>query len=139
MKKDGFLRAVRLNREKVSSFENYPFSIPVIRHLDRLPFSPTLTIIIGENGVGKSTLIEAIAVKWEFNPEGGTKNFRFSTKDTHSELKDYLVLEKGVSRATDGFFLRAAFIRWQARSTISVTFHRTEASRFMSNLTEKPF
>ncbi len=107
MKNDAFLRAVRLNREKVPSFENYPFSIPAIAHLDRLEFSPGLTIIIGENGVGKSTLIEAIAVKWGFNPEGGTKNFRFATKDTHSELKNYLVLEKGVKRPTDGFFLRA--------------------------------
>ena len=52
-------------------------------------------------------MIEAIAVKWGFNPEGGTKNFRFSTKDTHSELKNHLVLEKGVKRPTDGFFLRA--------------------------------
>jgi predicted ATPase len=107
MKNDAFLRAVRLNREKVPSFDNYPFSIPAISHLERLPFSPGLTVIIGENGVGKSTLIEAIAVKWGFNPEGGTRNFRFSTKDTHSELKDYVVLEKGVKRPTDGFFLRA--------------------------------
>ena len=85
----------------------YPFSIPAIVHLDRLEFARGLTVIIGENGVGKSTLIEAIATKWGFNPEGGTRNNRFSTKDTHSVLKDHLVLEKGAARPTDGFFLRA--------------------------------
>jgi predicted ATPase len=107
MKNDTFLRAIRLNREKVSDVASYPFSIPAINHLDRLEFAKGLTVIIGENGVGKSTLIEAIATKWGFNPEGGTRNNRFSTTDTHSNLKDYLVLEKGVQRPSDGFFLRA--------------------------------
>jgi len=107
MKSDAFLRAIRLNRDSVPSFASYPFSIPAIANLDRLEFAPGLTIVIGENGIGKSTLIEAIAVKSGFNPEGGTRNYRFATKDTHSALKDYLVLEKGVRRPTDGFFLRA--------------------------------
>jgi predicted ATPase len=104
---DLFIRAVRLAREKVPSFRKYPFCIPAVRHLERLPFGPGLTILIGENGVGKSTLMEAIAVKWGFNPEGGTRNFHFSTKDTHSELRNFIVLEKGTRRPTDGFFLRA--------------------------------
>lgn len=103
----GFLRAVRLRREAVESFAEYPFSIPAIRHLERLEFPPGLTILIGENGVGKSTLAEAIAVKWGFNAEGGSRNFRFETKATHSVLRDYLVLERGIARPTDGFFLRA--------------------------------
>ncbi len=103
----GFLHAVRLRREAVESFAGYPFSIPAIRHLDRLEFAPGLTILIGENGVGKSTLAEAIAVKWGFNAEGGSRNFRFQTKATHSVLGDYLVLERGIARPTDGFFLRA--------------------------------
>jgi len=107
MKTDAFLRAIRLDRQKVPSFERYPFSIPAVAHLQRLELSPGLTFVIGENGAGKSTLIEAIAVKLGFNPEGGTKNSRFSTQDTHSDLKDFLVLEKGIKRPTDGFFLRA--------------------------------
>jgi predicted ATPase len=107
MKDHGYLRAVRLKREEVPSLEAYPFSIPAVRNLERLEFSPGLTILIGENGIGKSTLIEAIAVKWGFNAEGGSRNFRFQTRDTHSILKDFLVLERGVARATDGFFLRA--------------------------------
>ncbi|MFT3867324.1 MAG: AAA family ATPase [Nibricoccus sp.] len=107
MKDHGFLRAIRLDRRKVASPETYPFCVPAVRHLERLEFAPGLTTIIGENGVGKSTLIEAIAVKWGFNAEGGSKNFRFRTKETHSSLNECLVLEKGVRRPTDGFFLRA--------------------------------
>lgn len=103
----GYLRAVRLNRDKVSSFDTYPFNIPAIRHLERLEFSPGLTILIGENGIGKSTLIEGIAVKWGFNAEGGSKNFNFKTKETHSGLRHALVIERGLGRPTDGFFLRA--------------------------------
>ncbi len=102
-----FLRAIRLNREKVPNFDHYPFSIPAIANLDRLEFAPGLNIIIGENGAGKSTLVEAIAVKFGFNAEGGSRKYRFSTKETHSALKDFLVLEKSHHRPTDGFFLRA--------------------------------
>lgn len=57
--------------------------------------------------MGKSTLLEAIAVAIGFNPEGGTFNFNFSTYDSHSELEQYIKLAKGVFRPEDGFFLRA--------------------------------
>lgn len=62
---------------------------------------------MGENGSGKSTILEAIAVAYGFNPEGGTRNFNFSSRATHSELNQYLRLVKGLSRPKDGFFLRA--------------------------------
>src|SRR5580658_2327677 len=102
-----FLNAVRLERDKVASFDRYPFSIPAVRHLDRLAFSPAVTFFIGENGSGKSTLMEAIATRYGYNAEGGSKNFNFSTQDTHSDLHDYITLERGVLRPSDGFFLRA--------------------------------
>ena len=66
-----------------------------------------VTILVGENGVGKSTLIEAMAIRMGFNPEGGTINFNFATRDSHSELCDYLRVLKGCKRRHDGFFLRA--------------------------------
>jgi len=102
-----FLQAVRLKREAVQNFDEYPFSIPAVRHLERLEFLPAVTFFIGENGTGKSTLLEAIATKFGFNAEGGSKNFNFSTEETHSDLHDYICLERGVGRPTDGFFLRA--------------------------------
>ena len=62
--------------------------------------------LLGKNGTGKSTLLEAIAVAFGFNAEGGSRNFRFSTNRTHSELYEHISLSKR-AYASDGFFLRA--------------------------------
>lgn len=102
-----YLLDIKLLQDKVPSFEQYPFNLELIRHLDTIEFHPKVTFIIGENGSGKSTLLEAIATAWGFNPEGGTKNFNFSTRSSHSGLYKYIRLGKGIKRAKDGFFLRA--------------------------------
>lgn len=102
-----YFEAVRLEREAVAGFDEYPFSIPSIRHLHRLEFHPAVTFFIGENGSGKSTLLEAIAVKAGFSAEGGDRQLQFSTHDTHSPLYDCLKLERAFGRPADGFFLRA--------------------------------
>lgn len=102
-----YVSQVRLRVSDVPSFERYPFSLPAVRHLDVLDLHPKITFIVGENGSGKSTLMEAIAVSFGFNPEGGTKNFGFGTRASHSELHEYIRLSKGVKRPDDGFFLRA--------------------------------
>ncbi len=90
--------------------DSYLRELPVVRHLmelKELPLRSRVTFFVGENGVGKSTLIEAVAVAMGFNPEGGTINFNFSTEDSHSELYRYLTVCKGIKRQRDGFFLRA--------------------------------
>ena len=102
-----YVLSVKLRRDKVGSFDEYPFSLPVVRHLDTLELHPAVTFLVGENGSGKSTLMEALAVAWGFNPEGGTKNFRFGTRASHSVLHEYLRLVKSPKRPRDGFFLRA--------------------------------
>lgn len=102
-----YVLEVKLKRDKVPSFDGYPFSLPAVRNLHALALHPSVTFLVGENGSGKSTLLEAIAVAWGFNPEGGTRNFRFQTRASHSELHQYLTLVKGVRRPRDGFFLRA--------------------------------
>ena len=104
---DQYVSRLSLVREKVESFDRYPFCLPAVRSLDRLDLHRRVTFFIGENGSGKSTLLEAIAVSLGFNPEGGTKNFRFGTRASHSNLHEYLRVAKGWRRPKDGFFLRA--------------------------------
>lgn len=88
---------------------SYLYHLPAVRYLmemKRLSLSSRVTFFVGENGTGKSTILEAIAVAYGFNPEGGTRNFSFSTNNSHSELHEHLTLSKA-SIAKDGFFLRA--------------------------------
>ena len=86
---------------------DYLRSIHAVQALKRLAFHSPVTFFAGENGSGKSTLLEAIAVAYGFNPEGGTKNYSFSTYDSHSRLAEALRLVRGVRRADWGYFLRA--------------------------------
>ena len=102
-----YLREVRLRRDQVPDFTRYPFALPAVAHLECLAFPQPVTFFIGENGSGKSTLLEAIAVALGFNAEGGSRNFRFGTRESHSDLHAYLRPARGVRRPRDGFFLRA--------------------------------
>ncbi len=88
---------------------SYLNNLPIIKFLSKenqLSFSSNVTFFVGENGTGKSTLLEAIAVAYGFNAEGGSRNFTFSTNETHSELFRHITLVKR-GFAKDGFFLRA--------------------------------
>lgn len=104
---NAYLRAITLLRDQIPSFEKYPFNLPAVSMLDQLDFHPKVTYIVGENGMGKSTLLEAIAAALGFNPEGGTMNFSFATEETHSELYQYIRTVRGVRKPRDGFFFRA--------------------------------
>ena len=77
--------------------DSYLNQLPVVKHLAEkgIDFHKQVTFFVGENGSGKSTLIEALAISQHFNPEGGTKNFSFSTEDSHSELCSYLGVVRG--------------------------------------------
>lgn len=103
-----FLRSVQLERERVPSFDAFPYSIPAIKNLHTLELHRNVTFFVGENGTGKSTLLEAIAVAEGFNPEGGSRHAMFKTRDTHSdELPRKLRLNRNLIPRGDSFFLRA--------------------------------
>ena len=102
-----YISRITLQRDKVEDFERYPFALPAVRELDQLDMHPKVTYFVGENGSGKSTLLEAIAVGMGFNAEGGTRNFNFGTRRSHSDLHEYLRIAKGFRKPRDGFFLRA--------------------------------
>ncbi|NLP23372.1 MAG: AAA family ATPase [Syntrophomonadaceae bacterium] len=107
MRNTSYVRYVELIRDRIDSFSDYPFCLPAVKTLDILPLHPNVTFFVGENGTGKSTLLEAIAICWGFNPEGGTNNFRFSSHASHSDLWKYIRLVREAQRPLDGFFLRA--------------------------------
>lgn len=86
---------------------SYIRDIKSLRDVEKIEFQSPVTLFVGENGTGKSTLLEAIAVAHGFNPEGGTKNYVFSTYDSHSELCDAIRIAKGYRKEKWGYFLRA--------------------------------
>jgi predicted ATPase len=101
------VKQIYLNPSMERNPDEYPFDIPVINNFQSIEFKEAVTFIVGENGTGKSTLLEAIAVCCGFNPEGGSKNFNFSTKASHSSLHNYLRVVRSSNREKDGYFLRA--------------------------------
>ncbi len=101
-----YIKEIRLKKE-IHKDDSYIKELPVVNNLTSLDISKNVTFFVGENGSGKSTLLEAIAVNSGFNAEGGTKNFCFSSRETHSDLYKYITVVKGVQRPRDGFFLRA--------------------------------
>ena len=89
-----YLRAVRLDEAcggALADEDCFALRLPAVQALrEELQFAGPVTFLCGENGTGKSTLLEALAVAAGFNPEGGSRNFHFSTADTHTGLHRFL-------------------------------------------------
>ena len=100
------ISGVMIDWDKISC-GSYLREIPAISGIEHISFSQPVTFFVGENGSGKSTLLEAIAVAYGFNPEGGTRNYCFSTYDSHSELCQAIRLSRGIRHTAYGYFLRA--------------------------------
>lgn len=102
-----YLTGIKLKQMPAAS--SYLCHLSLVQYLhaiDHLEFLKPVTFLVGENGAGKSTLLEAIAVSMGFNAEGGSRDFSFSTRDSHSDFYRYLTTVKTVP-PKDGFFLRA--------------------------------
>lgn len=101
-----FIQRLSIDWNKIEQ-SSYLRDIEAIKNLEELVFEKPITFFVGENGSGKSTLLEALAVACGFNPEGGTKNYSFSTYDSHSQLHEAIRLSKGFRKVKWGYFLRA--------------------------------
>lgn len=103
---DLLVRTILIDWNKVSN-ESYLRRIEALQLLNKIEFRSPITLFTGENGTGKTTLLQAIAVGCGFNPEGGTRNYTFSTYDMDSELWDAVRIVKGYKKIQWGYFFKA--------------------------------
>ena len=101
-----FIKQVLINWNRIPR-SSYLHEVQALKGLREITFRDPVTFFAGENGTGKSTLLEGIAVAYGFNPEGGSRNYSFSTYDSHSELWDAMTLVRGGRSGKWGYFLRA--------------------------------
>ncbi|MEA4890403.1 MAG: AAA family ATPase [Clostridiaceae bacterium] len=105
--KKGYISDIIFDLADKVNLRQYPYNLPALKEMARLPLDDRVTFIVGENGSGKSTLIEAIALAYGFNAEGGSINFSFSTRNSSSDLYQHIKLNRTARHPRDGFFLRA--------------------------------
>jgi len=105
------LDTIKINFASEIDFKKYPFSLHIIKNLKRIEFPTQVTFFVGENGTGKSTILEGIAENVGFGAEGGNKNIEFKT----SREETYLAAKSLANSFTlswrnkpkDGYFFRA--------------------------------
>jgi len=102
-----YLMHLELLRERLQTPDQKTYNLPAFRNLNSLSFHPQVTFFVGENGSGKSTLLEAIAIASGLNAEGGSINFNFATRSSHSQLEQAIRLGRSFRQYGDSYFLRA--------------------------------
>ncbi len=84
----------------------YPWNLTVLEHLNVLSFPSAVTFFIGDNGSGKSTILESLAIASGFNPEGGSRHAAYHAAHTDGQLSQAMRLTWN-HKALHGFFFRA--------------------------------
>jgi predicted ATPase len=102
-----YLQSVAIRPDAAIDFDIYPYNIPAVREMATLKFHPDVTFFVGENGAGKSTVLEAVAIALGFGPEGGTKNVQLKTTESVSSLHSVLRMGQSFKKPKDAYFLRA--------------------------------
>ena len=96
MRDDVFVTSLAIDWAGVPRRDVYPFDVPAITSLHELDLAQRITFFCGENGTGKSTLLEAMGIAYGLNPEGGSRTYTFSVHDGHSELCEPVRLLTGI-------------------------------------------
>ncbi|MGT2551521.1 AAA family ATPase [Acinetobacter geminorum] len=107
MEEKPYIRAIKLKAPKSLDWASYPYVIPAVNDLENIEFHPDVTFFVGENGSGKSTILEALALALGFSEEGGTRNVQLNTATTSSVLYQSLRTIKSYKKPQDYYFLRA--------------------------------
>jgi predicted ATPase len=100
-----YLRSINL--KEGYDCDSYPFTIPAVEHLDDFQFHEDVTFFVGENGSGKSTVLEGIAMAMGFGAQGGTKNVLIDDAGGNSGLSQFISVKKSYAHPKDNYFLRA--------------------------------
>src|SRR3569833_396517 len=121
-----YLRRLWLDPAKIAAREAYPFCLPFLRDDFELSFSRAITIIVGENGTGKSTLLEGIAALAGYDEAGGGKGYMPVDHSTALEKMggtlSSALRASWLPKITNGWFFRA-------ESFFSVARYLDEAAR----------
>lgn len=118
-----------MERRSASAAAGFPFDVPAIATLDRLDFDAPVTLLVGENGSGKSTFLEALAIATRLPAVGSSALDTDSTLAPQRRLAGELRLTwRG--RTHRGFFLRAEdFFGFQKRLARARAEHEAEIAR----------
>lgn len=102
-----YLRSVQIKFPELRDWSIYPYNIPCVNDMEKIEFHPKVTFFIGENGAGKSTILEALALALGFSEEGGTRNVKLNSASSTSGLYESLRTIKSYKKPKDYYFLRA--------------------------------
>lgn len=100
-----FLQKLEYMKNNESS--HYPYDLSFLRNINNIKFDNNINYIIGNNGTGKSTLIETIALLYGIHPEGGSRNNIYQPVETESKLSQYVRLIRYPRKPKDMYFYRA--------------------------------
>ena len=102
-----YLRSVQIKFPELRDWSIYPYNIPCVNDMEKIEFHPKVTFFVGENGAGKSTVLEALALALGFSEEGGTRNVKLNSASSTSGLYESLRTIKSYKKPKDYYFLRA--------------------------------
>ncbi|RLP71162.1 AAA family ATPase [Mycetocola reblochoni] len=121
----------------------WPATVAPVRALldDGLPLGAA-TVLVGDNGAGKSTIVEGIAMAYGLNAEGGSTGAMHRSRESESPLADHLLLRRGPGASRAGFFLRAetmhGFYSYLEEARIGSALHeRSHGESFLDLVVER--